>query len=73
MSFFECTIRILGGLVAAHDLTGDSVFVEQARVVADHLMPAFSTPTGIPRATINFREYDIVFARMIERGRERAQ
>jgi len=59
ISFFETTIRVLGGLLAAHDLTGgqgeDAVYLRQARALADKLMPAFNTPTGLPAAQINLR------------------
>eukprot|EP00741_Cyanophora_paradoxa_P023313 tig00000254_g22520.t1 len=53
VSFFETTIRCLGGLLAAYDLSGDAVFLEKARQLGDRLMPAFGTPTGIPHSTVN--------------------
>lgn len=33
--------------------TGDPMFKEKAKEVADKLLPAFQTPTGIPRAIVN--------------------
>jgi mannosyl-oligosaccharide alpha-1,2-mannosidase len=45
----------VGGLLAAYALTGDPIFKEKAQYVADKLLPAFQTPTGIPYALINFR------------------
>lgn len=52
LSVFETTIRALGGLLAAYDLSGDKLFLTKAKDLGDRLMPAFNTPTGIPRATI---------------------
>ena len=52
-SFFETTIRVLGGLVSAYDLSGSPALLEKARVLGDKLLPAFNTPTGIPLAQIN--------------------
>ncbi|KAJ6358223.1 hypothetical protein OIU78_005953 [Salix suchowensis] len=52
-SVFETTIRVVGGLLSAHDLSGDKIFVEKARDIADRLLPAWNTPTGIPYNTIN--------------------
>ncbi|KAK9446940.1 glycoside hydrolase [Limtongia smithiae] len=63
---FESTIRVVGGLLSAHiyatspelglQVTGynDSLLV-LARDLADRLMPAFDTPTGIPLARVNLR------------------
>jgi mannosyl-oligosaccharide alpha-1,2-mannosidase len=36
-------------------LTGDKLFLDKATHVADKLMPAFKSPTGIPFALINMR------------------
>merc|ERR1711981_159194 len=44
-----------GGLLSAYALTGDDLFREKALHVADKLMPAFKSPTGIPFALINMR------------------
>jgi Glycosyl hydrolase family 47 len=55
ISVFETNIRYVGGLLAAFALTGDPIFKEKAQYVADKLLPAFQTPTGIPYALINFR------------------
>lgn len=52
-SVFETTIRVVGGLLSAYDLSGDKVFLEKARDIADRLLPAWNTPTGIPYNTIN--------------------
>lgn len=52
VSVFETTIRALGGLLAAYDLSGEAVFLEKAKDLGNRLLPAFNTPTGIPRASI---------------------
>jgi len=51
-SVFEITIRALGGLLAAFDLSKDNVFLQKAKDLGDRLLPAFNTPSGIPRAQI---------------------
>ncbi|GAV59696.1 Glyco_hydro_47 domain-containing protein [Cephalotus follicularis] len=52
-SVFETTIRVVGGLLSAYDLSGDKVFLEKARDLADRLLPAWNTPSGIPYNQIN--------------------
>lgn len=55
MSVFETNIRFVGGLLTLYAFTGDPLFKERAQHVADKLLPAFQTPTGIPNALVNFR------------------
>lgn len=45
LSLFETTIRIVGGLLSAFDLSDDGMFLEKARKLVDMLMPAFYTAT----------------------------
>lgn len=45
---FEITIRLLGGLQSAYELDGDKNFLGLAKDLADRLLPAFNTPTGMP-------------------------
>ncbi|CDO97750.1 unnamed protein product [Coffea canephora] len=52
-SVFETTIRVVGGLLSAYDLSGDKVFLEKAQDIADRLLPAWDTPSGIPYNVIN--------------------
>ncbi|KAG6575398.1 Mannosyl-oligosaccharide 1,2-alpha-mannosidase MNS2, partial [Cucurbita argyrosperma subsp. sororia] len=52
-SVFETTIRVVGGLLSAYDLSGDKVFLDKARDIADRLLPAWDTPSGIPYNFIN--------------------
>ncbi|KAI8927899.1 glycoside hydrolase [Entophlyctis helioformis] len=53
---FEVTIRVLGGLLSAHHLSGDKVLLDKAVDLADRLMVAFDSPTGIPYASVNLKE-----------------
>ncbi|XP_047269635.1 mannosyl-oligosaccharide 1,2-alpha-mannosidase MNS1 isoform X2 [Capsicum annuum] len=52
-SVFETTIRVVGGLLSAYDLSGDKLFLDKAQDIADRLLPAWNTPTGIPYNIIN--------------------
>ncbi|KAH0920757.1 hypothetical protein HID58_020775 [Brassica napus] len=54
-SMFETTIRVVGGLLSTYDLSGDKMFLEKAKDIADRLLPAWNTPTGIPYNIINLR------------------
>lgn len=54
ISVFETNIRYVGGLLAAYALTGDDLFKNKAEYVANKLLPAFNTSTGIPRTYVNF-------------------
>lgn len=53
VSVFETTIRALGGLLSAYDLSGESVFLAKAKDLADRLVKSFDTPSGVPMAQIN--------------------
>jgi len=55
VNVFEVTIRVLGGLLSAHHLTQDGVFLDKARDLGDRLMGAFSSHTPIPYASVNLR------------------
>jgi len=55
VSVFETTIRALGGLLSAYDMSGEPVLLAKAQDLGDRLMPAFNTPTGIPRGQVNLR------------------
>ncbi|KAM7480693.1 hypothetical protein LguiA_028906 [Lonicera macranthoides] len=52
-SVFETTIRVVGGLLSTYDLSGDKVFLEKATDIADRLLPAWDTRSGIPYNIIN--------------------
>lgn len=55
LSVFETNIRFVGGLLTLYAFTGDTMYKEKAQEVADKLLPAFQTPTGIPNALVNIR------------------
>ena len=65
VSLFETTIRVLGGLLSAHAIaarraegahTGTvpyrGALLQHAETIAQRLLPAFFTPTGVPCATV---------------------
>ena len=54
-SVFETTIRVLGGLLAAYDLSGDEMYVEKCLELAKRLEQAFRTPTGVPKNIVNLK------------------
>jgi mannosyl-oligosaccharide alpha-1,2-mannosidase len=55
ISVFETTIRILGGLLSAYELTNykEQVLLDKAVDIANRLMPAFQTPSGVPVSQIS--------------------
>jgi mannosyl-oligosaccharide alpha-1,2-mannosidase len=55
VSVFETQIRLVGGLLSAHHACGDPVLLAKARDLADRLLPAFDTPTGMPYRYVNLR------------------
>ncbi|KAK9874993.1 hypothetical protein WA026_005808 [Henosepilachna vigintioctopunctata] len=55
VSVFETNIRFVGGLLTCYALTGDIMFRDKAQQIAEKLLPAFQTPTGIPHAIVNFK------------------
>ena len=52
---FEITIRLLGGLLSAYQLTGDRRLLELAEDLGTRLLPVFDSPTGIPYRFVNLR------------------
>ncbi|XP_053183789.1 mannosyl-oligosaccharide 1,2-alpha-mannosidase IA isoform X1 [Scomber japonicus] len=52
-SLFEVNIRYVGGLLSAYYLTGEELFKSKVMELGEKLLPAFNTPTGIPRGVIN--------------------
>lgn len=53
INLFETVIRVVGGLLSAHDLSGDSMFLDRAKALTDELLFAFDTPSGIPHGTVD--------------------
>jgi len=52
---FEITIRLLGGLLSAYQLTGDNRLLSLAEDLGDRLLPVFNSPTGLPYVYVNLR------------------
>ena len=52
-SVFELNIRITGGLLAIYDMTKDPLYLKKAEEMAERMLPAFETPSGIPDNSIN--------------------
>jgi mannosidase alpha-like ER degradation enhancer 2 len=52
---FEVTIRILGGLITAYQMDGDPRFLALATDLANRLLPAFESGTGMPYRMVNLR------------------
>jgi len=52
---FEITIRILGGLLSAHQATADPRLLSLAEDLGTRLLPAFSSPTGMPYMYVNLK------------------
>lgn len=53
LSTFETTIRFLGGFLSLYALTADPIYIDKATEVADALMPAFETKSGIAKSLVN--------------------
>ncbi|CAE7490878.1 MNS1 [Symbiodinium natans] len=48
ISVFEVVIRALGGLLGAHSLSGRQIFLERAVELAERILPALNTSSGLP-------------------------
>ncbi|KAI0244066.1 hypothetical protein L0F63_002597 [Massospora cicadina] len=54
-SFFEVTIRNLGGLISAYELSNEPILLAKAKELADVLMLDFSSPSGLPYTNFDFK------------------
>ncbi|MBI3447319.1 MAG: glycoside hydrolase family 47 protein [Acidobacteria bacterium] len=52
---FEITIRELGGLLSAYQLSGDRRLLALAEDLGNRLLPVFDSPTGMPYMYVNLR------------------
>ena len=52
---FEITIRLLGGLLSAYELSEDKRLLTLAQDLGNRLLPAFASPTGLPYQFVNLR------------------
>ena len=55
MQVFEVTIRLLGGLLSAYQMSGEPKFLTLAEDLGNRLLPAFNSPTGMPYRFVNLR------------------
>jgi ER degradation enhancer, mannosidase alpha-like 2 len=55
VSNFEITIRILGGLLSAHQTTGDARLLALADDLGTRLLPIFKSKTGMPYRFVNLK------------------
>lgn len=53
VNLFECTIRILGGLLSAYHLSHEDVLLHKAKDLGDRLMAAFHSASPIPFSDVN--------------------
>lgn len=52
---FEITIRLLGGLLSAYQITNDKKLLALAEDLGTRLLPVFDSPTGLPYRYVNLR------------------
>ena len=52
---FEITIRLLGGLLSAYQMTGDPRLLKLADDLGARLLPTFASPTGLPYMYVNLK------------------
>lgn len=52
---FEITIRLLGGLLSAYQMTGDKKLLNLAEDLGARLLPVFNSPTGLPYKYVNLK------------------
>lgn len=55
-NMFETTIRHLGGLLSAHDLSGEPTLLEKAVELGDMLYLGFDTPSKLPGFWLDFEK-----------------
>ncbi|KAG5989841.1 hypothetical protein E4U52_005197 [Claviceps spartinae] len=55
-NLFETTIRHLGGLLGAYDLSGDAALLDKAVELGEMLYHAFDTPNNLPGFWLNYDE-----------------
>ncbi|GMT05258.1 hypothetical protein PENTCL1PPCAC_27432 [Pristionchus entomophagus] len=55
VNFFESTIRVLGGLLSAYHLTGDTMFRDRALDVGHRLSGAFQGGRPVPMSDVNLK------------------
>ncbi|CAH8569814.1 unnamed protein product [Schistosoma turkestanicum] len=58
VSVFEFNIRYIGGLLSAYTFSKKPILLTKAVELAQRLLPAFDTPSGIPMSLINLKTGD---------------
>ncbi|GAU87970.1 hypothetical protein RvY_00747 [Ramazzottius varieornatus] len=53
VSVFEANIRLVGGLLSMHALTGNNMYMRKAIETANALLPAFDSPSGLPYSLLD--------------------
>ncbi|VDM97065.1 unnamed protein product, partial [Thelazia callipaeda] len=53
VSFFETTIRVLGGLLSAYHLSGDQMFAQRAEDLGSRLIAAYATSSPVPYSDVS--------------------
>jgi mannosidase alpha-like ER degradation enhancer 2 len=56
---FEITIRLLGGLLANYELTGDKRLLRLAEDLGTRLLPVFNSRTGLPYRFVNLKTGEV--------------
>eukprot|EP01062_Namystynia_karyoxenos_P084415 TRINITY_DN9927_c0_g1_i1.p1 TRINITY_DN9927_c0_g1~~TRINITY_DN9927_c0_g1_i1.p1 ORF type:complete len:811 (+),score=282.85 TRINITY_DN9927_c0_g1_i1:41-2473(+) len=59
VSTFETTIRMIGGMLSAYELSGEKhkEFLDKAKDVADRVLYAYNTSSGVPHANVNLKTH----------------
>jgi mannosyl-oligosaccharide alpha-1,2-mannosidase len=53
VSYFETSIRHLGGLLSAYDLSNDDILLQKATDLANRLIMAYDKESGLPRSNVD--------------------
>src|SRR5699024_5201724 len=61
VSVFETIIRFVGGLLTCYAFTGDELFLNKSKEVAEALLPAYKTDTGSPFDYIQVSNSNVSF------------
>jgi mannosyl-oligosaccharide alpha-1,2-mannosidase len=65
--FFETTIRYLGSLLSTYALTGDPELLAAADKLGSALLPAFNTPSGLPRWGVDTITYVFLLQQLLQK------
>ncbi|XP_071488731.1 endoplasmic reticulum mannosyl-oligosaccharide 1,2-alpha-mannosidase-like [Diadema antillarum] len=55
VNLFETTIRVLGSFLSTFHLTGDTMFLDKAKQLADNLLNCFNSKSAIPFSDVNLQ------------------